>query len=517
MRKLYIPLAAALLSAAAIGPALAADSCAKLASLKLENTKVDKAELVAAGAFDAPSPFPGPAPGGAAASPYKNLPAFCRIAATLTPTPDSDIKIEVWLPAKNWNGKLNGVGNGVWAGTISYFAMAEPLSRGYAVVSTDTGHTGIGMDVKWGAGHPEKIADFGYRAVHEMTVKAKELINAYYKKQPDRSYWTSCSTGGRQGLMEAYRFPDDYTSISAMDPANPMTDLMTGSLWTGYVAMQDPAHSVSQSKLAAVHKAYIEKCDAKDGVKDGIVSDPESCSFDPKEVQCKAKDGDDCLTKAQVETMRAVYQGPKNPRTGAQIFSGFSPGSEMQVGILMSGPAPFPAATSYMQDIVKQDPNWDYKRFDYDKDAKAAENAGSSVLDVPSDGLKKFFEDGGKLFMAHGWSDGLIPAANTIAFYKAMLGSIGAKTAAQQARLFMIPGMGHCSGGDAPYVFDPLTVLENWTEKGEAPNRVVVSTPPNAPKQMTRPLCPYPQVDKYKGTGSTDDAANFECAPSAKN
>ncbi len=476
MRKsVAIASASLILALAGAAPALA-DSCTKLASLKLENGKVDLAELVAAGAFVPPaSPFG--APPGVVPSSFKNMPAFCRVRATLTPTPDSDIKIEVWMPARNWNGKLDGIGNGVWAGSISYFEMAAPLSRGYAVAATDTGHIGTGIDIKWGAGHPEKVADFGYRAVHEMTVKAKALIVAYYKKKPERSYWTSCSTGGRQGLMEAYRFPHDYDAISAMDPANPMTDLMVGSLWTGYVAMKDAAHAVSQSKLAAVHKAYIDKCDAVDGLKDGIVSDPESCAFDPKLVQCKAKDGDDCLTKAQVETMRAVYQGPKDPRTGAQIFPGFTPGSELQVGMLMSGPQPFMVATSYMRDIVFKDPNWNFKSFDYDKDATKAREAAAGVLDVPADGLKKFFEDGGKLFMAHGWSDGLIPAENTVSFYKAMLGSIDAKAAAHQVRLFMIPGMGHCTGGDAPYAFDPLRVLEFWAEDDVAPDRIVASRP----------------------------------------
>ena len=499
---------------AASAPALAAD-CAKLAKLKLENAKIDKAELVAAGAFQGPAlPF-GPPPG-AMASPFKSMPAFCRVSATLTPSADSDIKIEVWMPAKSWNGKLNGIGNGVWAGSISYFAMAEPLSRGFAVAATDTGHVGTGLDASFAVGHPEKLIDNGYRAIHEMTVKAKALIAAFYSKGPDRSYWTSCSTGGRQGLMEAYRYPDDYDGISAMAPANPWTDLMTQSVWTGYVALKDPASAVSQPKLAAVHKAYLEKCDAKDGVKDGFVSDPEHCSFDPKLAQCKGKDGPDCLTKAQVKTMRAVYEGVKNPRTGEHVFPGFQPGSEAQVGLLMSGPGPFMPATSYMRDIVFKDPKWDFKSFDYDKDLATAYDAGASILNVPSDGLAKFFAAGGKLLLSHGWVDGLIPAGNTVAFYKAMLGTLDAKTAAEQARLFMVPGMGHCAGGDGPFVFDPLSVIEAWTENGAAPNTIVVSKPPGAPA-MTRPLCPYPEVAKYSGKGSTDDAANFECIDPGKN
>jgi len=512
-RTASIALTSVLLTLAIVVPAFAAD-CARLAFLKLENTKIDRAELVRGGAFKPPaSPF-GPPPGMAPPS-YNQMPAFCRVSATLTPSADSDIKIEVWMPAKNWNGKLAGIGNGVWAGSIGYFQMADPLSRGYAVAATDTGHVGTGLDVNFAVGRPEKLIDFGYRAIHEMTVKAKALIAAYYSKGPRLSLWSSCSTGGRQGLMEAYRYPDDYNGISAMAPANPMTDLMTQSLWTGYAALKDPASAVSPSKLAAVHKAYIERCDAEDRVKDGLVSDPEHCTFDPKVLQCKAKDGPDCLTKAQVKTMRAVYGGVKNPRTGKKVLGGFEPGSEGQVGLLMSGPEPFSVATTYMRDIVFKDPKWDFKSFDYDKDVAAVRDAGAGILDVPSDGLSKFFAGGGKLLLSHGWNDGLIPAGNTVAFYKDMLGAIDAKAAADSVRLFMVPGMGHCGGGDGPFVFDALSVIDAWADKGEAPNRIAVSRPPGMPA-MTRPLCPYPQVTKFSGKESADDAANFDCKSPGK-
>ena len=501
-------LAMGLLVCAGARPAFAA-SCTELASLTLPDTKITNAELVPAGAFE-PPPSPFGRPPGVAPASFKSMPAFCRIRATLTPTTDSDIKIEVWMPAKNWNGKLDGIGNGVWAGSISYTQMVAPLSQGYAVTATDTGHVGTGLDVGFAVGHPEKLIDFGYRAVHDMTVKAKALIKAFYGKQARRSLWTSCSTGGRQGLMEAYRYPNDYDGISAMAPANPMTDLMTQSLWTGYAAMKDPANRVSRSKLAAVHKAFIEQCDAEDGLKDGLVSDPESCHFDPKVAECKGKDGPDCLTAAQVETMREVYAGVINPRTGKQVFSGFEPGSEMQVGLLMSGPAPFPVATTYMRDLVFKNPKWDFKTFRYDKDPAAARAAGAGILDVPSDGLGKFFADGGKLLLSHGWSDGLIPSLNTVRFYKSVVGHLSAKTAKKSVRLFMVPGMGHCGGGDGPFVFDALSVIDTWVEKHRAPKRIVVSEPPGKPA-MTRPLCPYPQVAKYRGKGSTNDASNFRC------
>ena len=508
-----IALAVVLISLAVSVPASATE-CSQLSQLALKGAKITGAELVPAGAYDAPAlPF-GPPPAVAAAI-YKAMPAFCRVRATLTPSADSDIKIEVWMPAENWNGKLDGIGNGVWAGSISTFEMATPLTRGYAVVATDTGHVGNGLDAGFAVGHPEKLVDFGYRAIHEMTVEAKALIAAFYGKAPRLSLWTSCSTGGRQGLMEAFRYPDDYNGISAMAPANPMTALMIQSLWTGFAALGNPASAVSPAKLAIVHNAYIKACDAKDGVKDGLVGDPERCRFDPKVLVCKGKDGPDCLTAAQVVTMKAVYGGVKNPRTGKRIFAGFEPGGEDQLGLLMAGPEPFPVATSYMRDLVFKDPKWDFKTFDYDRDVNLARDAGSSVLDVPSGGLAKFFAGGGKLLLSHGWSDGLIPAGNTVAFYQAMQSTLDPNTTASSARLFMVPGMEHCGGGNGPYLFDALTAIDGWVDKGDAPNRIVASRPPGTPA-MSRPLCPYPRIAKYSGKGSTDEAANFTCVTPGK-
>lgn len=241
-------------------PAMAEGTCEGLASLTLPDGKITSATVVEAGQFTPPSGgFMMGGPDGMTV--FKNAPAFCRVTATLTPTTDSDIKIEVWMPRDNWNGKLVGIGNGIWAGSISHSALAEPIAKGYATVATDTGHVGTGMDAKFAIGHKEKLVDFGYRAVHEMTVKAKEILAAYYGKKENRSFWVSCSTGGRQGLMEASRYPEDYDGISSMAPANPMVDLMLGSLWTGYAAMKDDAHKLSMPQLAASNKAYIENCD----------------------------------------------------------------------------------------------------------------------------------------------------------------------------------------------------------------------------------------------------------------
>jgi len=490
-------------------PSLAADKCESLASLKLADGKITSASIVEAGQFQPPSgAFIMGGQGTMAV--FRNAPAFCRVKATLTPTSDSDIKVEVWMPKNNWNGKLVGVGNGVWAGTINYVALAEPLAGGYATVATDTGHVGMGMDAKWAIGHREKLIDFGYRAVHEMTVKAKEVLAAFYGKKEEHSYWVSCSTGGRQGLMEAYRYPNDYDGISSMAPANSMVRLMIGSLWTGYATLKDDAHKLPMHKLMASNKAYVEKCDGIDGIEDGIVSYPAMCDYDPGIIQCGGEDQSDCLTPYQVEALRDIYGGVKNPGTGEFIFSGFAPGSEQQVMALTNGPEPFSVATSYFRDIVFENPEWDFKSFDYEKDLEASFKSGSDILDVPSDGLSKFFGGGGKLLLSHGWADGLIPAPNTVAFFTSMISKMDKDVVSNSARLFMIPGMGHCGGGTGPYVTDMLSVIDGWVTKGEAPDRIIASSPPGQ-KPMTRPICPYPKVAVYKGSGSTDEAANFVC------
>ncbi len=482
-----------------------AGDCAALAKLQLPHITITQAEDVAAGAFKPP--------GGGGMGPganYGNLPAFCRVAATARPTTDSDIRFEVWLPVQNWNGKFVAGGNGVWAGSIAYGDMSGPLVAHFAAAASDLGHQGSPMDGSFAAGHPEKLIDFGYRAEHEMTVAAKAIVQAFYGKPASRSLYVSCSTGGRVGLMESYRFPEDFDGISAMAPANPMVGLMIASLWTGYVAEKDDASHIPRDKFQLVHQAVLAACDAQDGVKDGIVSAPQRCGFDPKSLQCKAGDAPDCLTAAQVTALQGVYGGPRNPRTGKQIYPGFSPGSEGQVSMLATGTEPFPVATSYFRDLVFQDRNWDFRSFDYDKDVQRSAAVGHEDLDVPAKGPRAFLARGGKLLLSHGWADGLIPPMSTVDFFTRMQRSVGRK-ARGNARLFMIPGMGHCGGGDGPSVVDMLSVIDNWVETGDAPERIIASNPPNATPR-TRPLCPYPQEAKYTGSGSTDEAQNFRCA-----
>lgn len=503
---------------AALANPAAAKDCAQMAGQALPQGKVTAATLVPAGEFKLAPNAGGPPPGVAAAG-FKALPAFCRIEATLTPTPDSDIKVEVWMPASGWNGKFVGIGNGVWAGTISYFELGGPLSRGYAVAATDTGHTGNGLSADWAVGHPEKLTDFGYRGVHDMTVAAKAAVRDFYGSGPKLSFWNSCSTGGRQGLMEAFRFPEDYDAISAMAPANPMTDLMTQSLWTGYQAVRAPGAGLSAAKLAVAHKAYLAECDDKDGLKDGIASNPRACAFDPAVVQCKAGDAADCLTAEQVQTLKAIYGGVRD-KSGKVVLPGFPPGSELQLAVLISAPEPFPVATSYFRKLVfGSQAGWDFKAFDYGADAAKARAYGSGILDVPATGLGPFFAHGGKLLLSHGWTDGLIPANNTVAFYEALTKSIPAKASKDQLRLFMVPGMNHCSGGEGPSSIDTLAAIDAWAATSQAPNELIAARTPNgagpgpgpAQPPMTRPLCPWPATARYKGAGPADKAESFAC------
>jgi Tannase and feruloyl esterase len=515
-------------------PAFAQKSCESLAMLTLANATITSATSVAAGAFK-------PAAGPGIPAPNEPLPAFCRVAGTARPTADSEIRFEVWLPASGWNGKFEQVGNGGFAGTIPQSSMAEPLLQGYATAATDDGHVG-GTDGSWALGHPEKLIDFGYRAVHETSVQAKAIARAFYGKEPSRSYFVGCSDGGREALMEAQRFPGDFIGIVAGAPANYWTHLLAGAIWDEQALRIDPASYVPPAKLPATQNAALAACDALDGVKDGVIADPRRCHFDPAVIQCKDADGPDCLTAPQVATVRKIYAGPKNPRTGAQIFPGFSPGTEAVPGnwsLWISGnSAAQPTVqdffgNTFFADMVFDDPKWDFRSFNFDGDVKTTDDKVASILNSTDPDLSKFKARGGKLIQYHGWGDAAIPPQNSIDYFERVQSAMG-KTARQRDlgatedfyRLFMVPGMSHCAGGVGATSFgnvpsaqhDPshhvVSALDRWVEKGVAPDQIIatgrVSGDPKGP-EITRPLCPYPEDAVYKGTGDTNSAANFTC------
>jgi feruloyl esterase len=510
MRLLIGGFSAALLAAVAVraGPP-AAGSCEGLAALALPHTQITRAQTVPAGQF-AGTPAGILAPGAPAFRPYSLLPEFCRVAATLAPSADSDIKIEVWMPASGWNGKFEAVGNGGWAGQISLQALAGGVQRGYAIASTDTGHSE--RDGSFAFDHPEKLVDFSYRAVHEMTVQAKAFVQAYYGRAPSFSYWEGCSTGGMQGLSEAQRYPADYDGVIAGAPANYMSHMLPQSLWVARATLTDPAAYIPPAKYPAIHRAALAACDALDGVADGVIDDPGRCHFDPKAIQCGADDTAACLTPPQVAAARQIYAAAKNPRTGAEIFPGLEPGSELGWAGLAGGPAPMSIATDYFKFVVFKDPAWDFRTFDFDRDVARADAAPNAVVNAIDPDLAAFFRRGGKLLMYHGWSDPLIAPRNSVNYYTRVLDASGGAAAVRDSiRLFMAPGMGHCAGGDGPSNFDKLSLMERWAEQKSPPGRIVAARLAGGSVDRTRPLCPYPQIAAYAGAGSTDDAANFVC------
>lgn len=428
----------------------------------------------------------------------------------MRPTSDSEIKIELWLPpAEAWNGKFMAVGNGGQAGEIYYHKMGLPLALGYAVASTDTGHEGKGDDGSYALGHPEKVIDFGYRAVHEMVMKSKAIVTEYYARSAKFSYWNGCSTGGRQGIEDLQRYPSDFDGVIAGAPAiNPRSAAQI--MWVTQAVHKDDASFIPASKFPVVQKAVLNTCDANDGVKDGVLEDPRSCKSDPGAILCKGADGPDCLTAAQVESARKIYSPAINPRTKERVFPGFEPGSEKGWGFAASAQPPQLTLTGLRNRVFK-DPNWDYKTFNFDSDVALIDRE-SQAVNAMDPNLRPFFSQGGKLLQYHGWNDNLIAPENSVNFYNSVADTLGGANRVNDSyRLFMVPGMAHCRGGDGTDRFDPISAMEQWVEKGKAPESIIASRYAGDKVNRTRPLCPYPEVAVYKGSGSTDDAANFVC------
>jgi feruloyl esterase len=515
--KSILAATASLAALAFAAPAQAA--CSDLAGMHIDGGTVTAAEVVSQGGFTAPPGGFGPPPG-VAASPFAAVPAFCRVRLTLTPSSDSDIKSEVWLPLTGWNGKYVGVGNGIWAGTLSYTEMGANVTRSYATAATDTGHTGNGLTAEWAVGHPERLVDFGHRAVHVTTLAAKAVVEEFYGRAPSLSFWNSCSTGGRQGLMAAYRYPNDFDAISAMAPANPMTDLMTQSMWQGWQPQRFGVQ-MTPATLGLVHSAVVRQCDAVDGLEDGLITNPLRCNFNPASLQCAAGQTEGCLSAGQVQAVANIYGGVR-ANDGSVLLPGWPVGSEMQLALLVMGQEPFPVAMSYFRDLAYAGrTGWDWKNTDYRAYTDDARSYGADILNVPSNGLSAFFARGGKLLLSHGWGDGLIPANNTLAFHHGLYNALTPAQAQSQLRLFMAPGMDHCSGGEGPSQFDTLGAIDAWATTGNAPQTLIATRPvqgggfggPPAPPRapMERPLCPYPTQAVYNGSGDTAVASSFAC------
>ena len=491
-----------------------AATCESLLALKLRDVAITQAQVVPAGLFVLPQGFSsttGDAPL------LRDLPAFCRVAATLKPSRDSHIEIEVWLPIDSWNGKFLAVGNGGWAGRISYApggrSLIDGVRRGYATASTDTGHNAppgqAGGEAHFAIGHPEKLIDLGYRAVHEMTITSKALIAQFYGRAPGLSYWNGCSTGGRQGLVEAQRYPGDFDGIVAGAPANYWTHLHTWDLSVAVPALNNPASLIPRAKLTLLNNAVLATCDASDGVKDGVLNDPPACTFSPATLACRAGDATDCLTAPQLESVARVYASAKTA-SGQEAFPGKEPGSESTwTPISSEARQPVDVALGSFQ-IAYSNPDWDWRGFNLDRDMKAVDERLGPVLNAVNPDLDVFKARGGKLILFHGWNDTLISPRNTVNYYSSVVTKMGSSQDSW-LRLFMAPGMNHCGGGVGPNTADWLSALERWRESNVAPDRIVATRANEDHTSTTRPLCAYPQLAQYVGTGSTNDAANFVC------
>jgi len=519
-------------------PPRPASACERIASLSLPNTTIT-AQAVNAGAFVPPaapsarggggsSAFAGtlgPVPdvpgrvtantaglglgynGGRGIPPFSTLPAFCRVAATLKPSPSSDIRMEMWLPVTGWNGHFRGTSPNGLGGVVNYNAMGVGLTDGFAVASTDTGHQG--GDTAWML-NAEKVTDFAGRAMHETTVAGKALATAYYGAAPKYSYMIECGGGSAAALHEVQKYPADYNGVVVGGHAAHLTRQIFGQLWLWMAAHPDGVAILPAAKLTVLHDAVLAKCDLLDGVKDGLLEDPTRCTFDPKEIECKSADGLNCLSTPQVEAARKIYAGPINPRTNERIWSPLYRGSELDWSFFTDSPGPIGIATGALR-MILGDPSWDYRLIDFDRHVALADRSDIARVSASNPNVSDYVRRGGKLILSGGWNNALVPAGAVVDYYTRVRSTIGAPDTDRSVRLYMVPGMIECNGGPGTDTFDMLGVMRRWVERGEAPSDVTASRVEHGKVVRTRPLCPYPQVATYKGSGSTDEAKNFMC------
>jgi hypothetical protein len=499
--------------------------CGDLTKLRFEgNTTITSATLTPAGTFITPT-----------GQTLTRLPAFCRVVGVSRPTGDSQINFEVWLPAGSWNGKFLSSGEGGYAGTLNYTrsgldgGLDELIRRGYATASTDTGH--LASDANWAIGHPEKIIDYAHRSKHLVTVAAKGLIAAFYGRPASRSYFNSCSNGGRQALMEVQRYPEDYDGVVVGAPWNYQSRSNAGFVWDAQT-LSAPGAAIPASKLPAINRAAIAACDRTDGLADGLIEDPGSCSFDPAALLCKGAESDSCLTEPQAVALKKLYDGPKDPRTGASIFPGWARGSELGWTRFVASGNLTNLGRAYFGNLVFQKPDWDFRTFDFDKDLSLAESKIATLADAVNPDLSAAKRRGVKIIQYHGWNDQTLQPAYSPVYYERVMTAMGGPDKTRDFyRLFMVPGMAHCYSGPGANSFgavgqqippsrdalhDIQTALEKWVEDGVAPDVLVATkytddAPVTTTVKFTRRLCPYPSIARYKGSGDPNDAGSFVC------
>ncbi len=503
------------------GRAHAAD-CRALAKATIAGVTINSAVLVPAGPFDVQAKLPVP-------SEKVVLPSFCRVQGTAEP----GIGFELWLPAQDWNRRLLSLGNGGFGGSIDLRPLATYLRQGYAVTANDTGHVGNGS--AW-MHDPNALLAWGHDATHRVAGPVKALLRAYYGKPPAYAYFQGCSTGGAQAMEEAEFYPADFNGIVAESPGMDYSRLMLSFLW-GLKAAHDHA-VLSQDKLQLLHSAALKKCDAQDGLKDGLLGRPLACRIRPARLLCTPGQNQNCLTPEEATAAELIYEGPRNPRTGAQIYPGFVPGSEagstsaelpgghsymLNGWTLIQGPLARQYAVPLLKNMVFGK-DWDWTTFDWDRDVTRVDTVLGTKIDSMDPDLRPFQKDGGKLVMVQGWDDPLNAAALPIDYRRQVIAAFGSSmppAAATQVvdgfyRLFMAPGMSHFEGCDGPSKVDALGAVRDWVERGQPPAQLIatkVRVPSGKPAEplMRRPLCPYPQYARYV-SGDPNRPQSFQCS-----
>lgn len=493
-----------------------------LAALSLTQSTVLGAAAVPAGSYTPPG----------TSRALTELPAFCRITGRATPTNDSLINFEIWVPeGAAWNGKLVVTGNGGYSPALSHGDMAHAMRQGYAVAGGDTGHQSADPnEMFWGVGHPEKIADWGRRSIHAITAPTKAIVQGLRAQAPARAYYYGCSTGGHQAYAQMQNHPEDFDGVIAGAPGNNRTRLNVEFLHrflSNRASNTNGPVILTAAKAALITQRAVAACDAIDGVTDGVIDDPRACAaerFDVGALQCTGADAADCLTADQVAVARKIYAGPRNPRTGAQLYPGLPVGTESGWAGYWGGTEPVRA--DYWRLWAFENPQWNWWTFDYDRDVTFTEAKLGPLVDQVSTDLSRFKARGAKAIVYQGWQDPVVNAIDTIAYVERVRAAQGSQAEVDRfLRLFVVPGMGHCAGGSGATNFgnqgapspvvdadhDLLKALDRWVEQGVAPERIVASRVVGGSTVRTRALCPYPKRAVYGGSGSTDDAANFSC------
>jgi Tannase and feruloyl esterase len=457
-----------------------------------------------------------------------NLPEHCDVRGVIAP----EAKFAVKLPA-NWNGRFYMVGGGGYAGQLSLSQMNPGLQKGYATATTDTGHDAqkepLGVFAERRPDNPHadrKKLDYAYLAVHNTALLAKQIIQAYYGNAPKYSYWVGCSTGGRQGLMEAQRYPEDFDGYVIGAPVLKVSHEGLRGIWNAQAVSthEGVAGAIGYDKLPMLAEAVYKKCDDVDGTHDGLIADPRKCNFDPlKDLPRCANDqaGKDCFTTAQLQGLKKVYDGPRNSK-GVQLYPGQPLGAEAVVngrsawqgsiggdggmGVLFGE-----TGMRFFAFEPQRGKTWSWKQFDFDKDPPLMK-AYSQMIDATNPDLSRIKKRGGKIIQYHGWADALVNPQMSVEYYESVLKKMGARQTQQFYKLYMLPGVFHCRGGVGCDEADWFTPLVEWVEKGVAPNVIDGKRTANNAPVMTRPHCPYPQVARYKGSGDVNRAENFSCA-----